>query len=251
MSLAPRRQRPQRGMALLGIMVILFFLLGIALLGTLGRTSATSAGADASLGQVSKQMDDQVASNLAETGIRITYSWLMEQSGINDVNLPFAPSECGTDFYGASLENGYNVILLSQTPETSESSSGRAKLSLLRVRIYPGRDPATGQRVFAIQSIGESGTSSHTNRLVVRPKGFAEFGIFYDEPLDRFVWMAGKHVFTGPVHMNMRLPNTNSVDTGAQHGLDLPRQRLLYLFGFALADRLVERSNDGCDPHHQ
>ncbi len=211
------RRRPQRGMALLGIMVILFFILGIILLGTLGRTSAMSANADASLQQIALQADSQTAHNLAETGVRITYSWMLEQDSINGVNLPFAPSEVGSDFYGASLERGYNVIRLSQAPTTGESASGQAKPSLLRVRIYPGNDPTTGQKVFAIQCVGECGTSTYSSRLVVRPKGFAEYGIFYDEPLDGFVWMAGMHIFTGPVHLNMRLPGTNTVAPAAKH----------------------------------
>jgi hypothetical protein len=218
----------QQGMALLGTMVILFLILGIALLGTLGRTSSVTGSADAALKQTDLQADTQTARDLAETGVRITYAWFQRQDTVNSANLPFAPSELGTDFYGTAVVGGYNVLPLSQAPDPSENPNGRSKNSQVRVRIYPGNDPGTNQRVFAIQAIGEYGSVSYTSRLVIRPKGFAEYGIFYDEPLDNFVWMAGRHVFSGPVHLNMRLPGTDTVDATALHTIVWNTTNLLF-----------------------
>ncbi len=211
------RARKSRGMALLGMMVLLFFILGIILLATLGRSSGVTTNADAALNQIGQQADAQTAQDLSETGVRITHSWFQYQDTVNDIDIPFAPSTVGNDFYGASVQSGYNVIELSQAPTSVENSLSLAKPSRMRIRIYPGSDPGTGGKIFVIQSIGECGTMQHTSRLVIRPKSFVEYGLFYDEPLSNFVWMAGTHVFTGPVHMNMRAPGTNTVDTTATH----------------------------------
>lgn len=216
MSRAPQQPAP-RGMALLGTMVLLFFILGVILLGTLGRVSSVSSSATAALQQIDTQAEAQTARDLAETGVRITYSWMLEQDTINDANLPFAPSEKGTSFYGTPVVNGYNTLTLSQAPTATESPTGRGKNGTIAVRLYPGTDAATGQKFFAIQAIGTCGNARHTSRLVVRPKGFAEYGLFYDEPLDGFVWMTGMHVFSGPVHLNMRLPGTDTVDPNSKH----------------------------------
>lgn len=228
--LSHRRRNQPRGITLLGTMIVLFFLLAITLLGTLGRTSTVSVNATAALQQVARQADSQTAHDLAETGVRITYSWMLEQETINNESLPFAPSEKGTDFYGASVESGYNVLRIAQAPESSESPDGRGTEGTIRVRIYPGQDPVTGQRVLAVEAIGSCGSATHTSRLVVRPKGFAEYGLFYDEPLDGFVWMSGMHVFSGPVHLNMRQPGTDTVDTSALHTIVWDSSNFLFTY---------------------
>jgi len=212
------------------MIALLFFVLGVALLATLASTVSLSGSADATLRQIARQMDQQTARDLAETGVRITYSWLTEQTTVNDQTQPFAPSTVGTSFYGASVVNGYNVIDLDQTPSSGENAQRMGKAGRIRVRIYPGTDATTGQLLLAIQAIGECGDTSFTTRLVVRPKNFVEYGLFYDEPLDGFVWMSGMHVFSGPVHLNMRLPGTDTVDPNALHTIVWDTSSLLFTY---------------------
>jgi hypothetical protein len=213
-------------MALTASMLLLLLLLAILLLSSLpvGRGGDAVSNSQNALRVARRQTERNSALHLADTGLRITMQWLSEQT----VELPktkaFAPSQVGTAFFGASLDSGYNVLTLGQTPGGSSFTSVNGTI---RVRVFPAYDSVALRYLYMVESIGEYGSQRCVNHALIQPKSFGYYGIVWDEPLtSNFV--AGLTKLSGPVHMNMRKSGTSSVDATARANFYWNKTNLIF-----------------------
>ncbi|MGC4044223.1 MAG: hypothetical protein QM758_10530 [Armatimonas sp.] len=146
-------------------------------------------------------------------GIRLTVQWLTQQTTALPKTQAFAPSAQGS-FFGASTQGGYSMLTLDQTPTSSEMSGITRVAGTVKVRIFPAFDNLMLRQLYLIEAVGEYGRMRSANRALIQPKSFAYYGIIYDEPITA-AWTAGLTSLSGPVHLNMRKPGTETVDPTA------------------------------------
>ncbi len=200
-------------------MLLILMLLTLVLLATISQRSGgeLASNADNALLQSRRTLNRATSQQLADTGVRMTVQWLNQQTTALPTNRAFAPSQQST-FFGATTEAGFSVLILDQTPPTTEMAGVPPVRGTVRVRILPAFDNARLRQLWLIESVGEYGQQRSFNRALVRPKSFAYYGIVYDEPIT-VNWVAGLTSLSGPVHLNMRLAGTQSVDPAARQNI--------------------------------
>lgn len=212
-------RKRERGMALTGSLLAILLLMTILLLSTMTMKSGGDvvSNSDNALRHTRRESERATAQQLSDMGIRLTVQWMTQQTTPFPRTRAFAPS-AHSNFFGATTAGNYSVLALDQTPTSTEMPNLTRVVGKVRVRIFPAFDNLMLRQLFLIESIGEYGRMQSANRALVQPKSFAYYGIIYDEPITA-AWTAGLTRLSGPVHLNMRKPNTETVDPTASQNI--------------------------------
>jgi hypothetical protein len=156
-----RRRKSQRGMVMVGAMLVLFILLTIVLIGVAGSMNGpSSSGAVTTMNngmQLVAARGQSVSSfNMAESGVEYTLQWLHEQSSPPNNTSPFAPT-----LWSGSPSGERQVV-------TVYDSIGDA-VGSFSVRIYPiSTNAGNSQKMYVIESVGVCGGFSQIVQAYVQ-----------------------------------------------------------------------------------
>ena len=212
------RGRSSRGMAAVGVMVLLFLILAILLAAVLSHGRGGDMGADSksALHLTRRRGELVVAQTLAESGVRMALQWLVQQPSAPTNLSAFGPSSVAS-FYGGTVDsNGWTALSLTQGPTATENATATATPGTIRVRFYPYASNATSNRkMFGIECTGEYQGYNYTARVFIRQNSFARYAYFSDTAPTGW-WVAGSTRFQGPVHVNGVDASGDAVDPAAR-----------------------------------
>ncbi|WP_309721779.1 hypothetical protein [Armatimonas sp.] len=205
-------------MTMVGVMILLFLLLAFLLISMLaqGRGGDVSSESKSALNLTRRRGELIVAQTLAESGIRLSLQWLIQQPSSPVNTSAFGPSSVAT-FYGGTVDaNGWTVVSLNQGPTTTENATVTAQPGTIKVRFYPYATNATSNRkMYGIECTGEYLGYSYTARIFIRQNSFARYAYFSDTAPTGW-WVSGSTRFQGPVHVNGVDGTGNAVDPAAR-----------------------------------
>lgn len=202
---------------MVGVMILLFMILALLLVSVLSQGKGGDVGTDSQqgLGLAWRRAKVLGAQTLAESGVRMSLQWLMQQSTAPSNLTAFAPSSVST-FFGGTTVSGWTEVTLNQGPTNTENPDVSAVPGKIRVRFYPYASNATSNRkMFGIEAVGEYQGMSHTVRIFVRQNSFARYAYFSDTAPTGW-WVSGSTRFQGPVHVNGVDASGTAVDTNAR-----------------------------------
>jgi hypothetical protein len=205
-----RRRKSQRGMVMVGAMLVLFILLTIVLIGVAGSMNGpSSSGAVTTMNngmQLVAARGQSVSSfNMAESGVEYTLQWLHEQSSPPNNTSPFAPT-----LWSGSPSGERQVV-------TVYDSIGDA-VGSFSVRIYPiSTNAGNSQKMYVIESVGVCGGFSQIVQAYVQQASFSKYSYFSNTEISNGYWVSGMNTFDGPLHSNSvdiyNLNNPNPIPT--------------------------------------
>ena len=202
--------RRQRGMGFLIIMLLLVVLLAWILLGiTAAGVGSGVTSAHNALQTSDRRANVLMAQQMGQNGVQMAYQWLAEQDSAPEDIKAFAPSQSslGTDFFGASVSGGYNVLTL---------TNGTYGDGTIKVRFYPQKtNEIQTRKAFLLESIGEFNGNKQIYHALVQQETFAKYAYFLDTAPTNW-WMTGAIIFNGPVHINgLKTDGSGVIDTAA------------------------------------
>lgn len=201
---------------MVGVMILLFMILALLLVSVLNQGKGGDVGTDSQqgLGLAWRRAKVLGAQTLAESGVRMSLQWLMQQSTAPSKLTAFAPSSV-SNFFGGTTVSGWTEVTLNQGPTITENPDVSAVPGKIRVRFYPYASNATSNRkMFGIEAVGEYQGMSHTVRVFVRQNSFARYAYFSDTAPTGW-WVSGSTRFQGPVHVNGVDASGTAVDSNA------------------------------------
>lgn len=209
-----RSRSPQKALALLGVMLLLFFVGAIALVTSLynGRSGDISTVTKQGLLDTRRRTEITTARALAESGFSMAWQWLNALPTSPTLLRAFAPSETGTSFYGATSAGGYDVLTVSVGPTASENPDAIRRNGTISVRFYPSTENAvTNRKAYCIEVIGTVDGVRQIARAYVRRKTFAYYAYFVNQMTDLW-FLSGRNHYSGPVHINAVDASGTAVD---------------------------------------
>ncbi|MBV9850328.1 MAG: hypothetical protein JO250_11685 [Armatimonadetes bacterium] len=188
-----RRQR--RGMALAGTMLVLFGIMTVMLLGSLGLQSGGSgsgvmANTDNAVQLSRARLQSVAAFNLAESGVEYTLQWLNQQPAPPNISAAYAPPLWGA----TSAGNPARAVV---TPDPNFPGN------TFSVVIYP--DPGNNgndQKKYLIESVGVSGGLTQIVQAYIEVTSLSKWLVLVDKWPANNWWVSGLSTFDGPVHDN-------------------------------------------------
>ena len=220
-TLTPRRathRRPQAGMTMVLIMLVLFFILALSLVTLLNAGRGGDVGAEGknALGLTRLRGERSVAQSLAESGIRMSLQWLSEQSSAPLNTAAFAPSAIASFYGGTTDASGWTVVTVAQGPSSTENAAIGQVGGTIKVRFYPySSNTVSARKRFGIEVVGEYQGSRYSARVFVRQNSFARYAYFSDTAPAAW-WVSGNTRFQGPVHVNGVDSSGTVVDSSAR-----------------------------------
>ncbi|MBB6049467.1 hypothetical protein [Armatimonas rosea] len=217
MKLLPTKNLRRRGVAMVGVMILLFLILSLYMISMLnqGRGGDVASSAKSGLHLTRRRAELLGAQTISEAGVRMSLQWLMQQSSAPTNLTAFAPSDVAA-FYGGTTVSGWTEVSINQGPTSGENATAGQVNGTARIRFYPYASNATSNRkMFGIESIGEYQGYSYTSRVFVRQNSFARYAYFSDTAPSGW-WVAGSTRFQGPVHVNGVDSTGNAVDPNAR-----------------------------------
>lgn len=205
------------GVAMVGVMVLLFLILAFYLVSLLnqGRGGDIGSNTKSDLHLTRRRAELIAAQTISEAGVRMSLQWLMQRPSAPTNLSAFAPSDVAS-FFGGSTVSGWTEVAINQGPTSSENASVTAVSGKARIRFYPYSSNTTSNRkMFGIESVGEYQGYSYTSRVFVRQNSFARYAYFSDTAPSGW-WVAGSTRFQGPVHVNGVDSTGNAVDPSAR-----------------------------------
>lgn len=207
------RKRGQRGMALVGIMIVLLGILTITLLGSLsvGRSQGSGVMTNTSnaMQMTSARMQSGAAFNMAESGLEYTLQWLN--------SLPQPPSETAA-FTPAFQWTSMAATTLHTPIVLDPAHSG----DNFQVVIYPdtsnlptGLVTGNPDKSFLIECVGVSGGQTEILQAYVRTTSLSKWLVLVNNWTSGNYWVGGLSTFDGPVHDN----NFSNDGSGLPNGM--------------------------------
>jgi hypothetical protein len=214
---SPRFRPRSRGVAMVGVMILLFLILSLLMLSLLnqGRGGDVASNAKSGLHLTRRRGELILAQTISESGVRMSLQWLMQQSSAPTNLAAFAPSDVSS-FYGGTTVGGWTELTLNQGPTSTENATATSFTGKAKIRFYPySTNVNSNRKMFGIESIGEYQGYSYTSRVFVRQNSFARYAYFSDTAPSGW-WVAGSTRFQGPVHVNGVDATGNAVSTTAR-----------------------------------
>jgi hypothetical protein len=206
-----RRRLQQRkqitAMALVGTMMALLLVLSLVLIGIVSSAATgkkVSVGAlsaaDGSVTMSARRVDYYGAMNLAETGVRMTVQWMVDQSTLptSTNSTPFYP-DFGSSYFAANSTkddtNKYRWVPWDNKDDNTTTNG-------FWVKVYPYiSNSYDTQKKFIVESVGVYNGKEQIVRASVRQKSFANYALFVDN-VPTYWLSAGNNAFGGPVRIN-------------------------------------------------
>lgn len=208
---AVRGRRARRGMAMVGIMLVLMGVLTITLLGSLAAGRSGGSGVMTNTGNsiqmAGARAQSTSAFNLAESGLEYTLQWLN--------SLPQPPAQTAA-FTPAFVWTATDAAALRAPVVLDPARPGDA----FKVVVYPdavnrptGLVTGSPDKSFLVESVGASGGQTVILQAYVRTTSLSKWLVLVDKWTADNYWVSGLSTFDGPVHDN------NFGATGAPNGL--------------------------------
>ena len=182
-------------MALAVTMLVLFGIMTVMLLGTLGPGGSSGGSgimtATNNATQLSQTRIQTVAAfNMAESGVEYTLQWLNGQAAPPNLSAAYAPP-----LWGAVSAGSPARALVVPDPSLPGNQ--------FSVVIYPDSgNGGNGQKKYIIESVGTSSGVSQIVQAYVEVTSLSKWLVLVDKwPSDNY-WVSGTTAFDGPVHDN-------------------------------------------------
>lgn len=200
------RHKRQRGMALLGTMLLLFSLMAVALLGVVANSTnggssqsggnGTMVNTNNALQMSNKRTHSTSAFNMAESGVEYTLQWMHSLSAPPSYTNAFTPA-----FTWSS--DATTTLRAAITPDPSNPSCTFA------VVVYPDQgniptNSVTGSsdKAYLIESVGKCNGSTEIVQAYVHATSLSKYLVLVNNWTNGNYWVSGLSTFDGPVHEN-------------------------------------------------
>lgn len=202
-----RQRFPQRGMVLVGVMLVLMLILAASLVGVLSHGPSGGSLNEQSrnaLQATQQRIASYGAQNMADAGVRAVMQWLNHQPSAPDPLNPFRPAVV-SPFFNSTHNGNYDQVTINRPDGSVEGT--------FDVRIFPYADnDVQTSRSYVIESIGTYNGKQQIVRAVATQDTFAKYAFFADNAPVNTYYSAGTTTFNGPVHINGRNTNPSSPD---------------------------------------
>ena len=188
------RKHP-RGMALAVTMTVLFGVMTMLLLGSVGQNTGsggngTLANTNNAVQMAKSRLQSVAAFNMAESGVEYTLQWLNQQSAPPNLSAAYAPPLWGA----TSVGNPARAVVVPDVNFPSNQFS---------VVLYPDSgNSGNAQKKYIIESVGSSGSLTEIVRAYVEVTSLSKWLILVDKWPANNWWVSGLTTFDGPVHDN-------------------------------------------------
>jgi hypothetical protein len=196
-------RRTRRGMAMVGMMLVLFGILTAALLGIVASTNGAAhssglmANTDNALQMSGRRGQSTAAFNMAESGMEYTLQWLHSLSAPPSATTAFTPAYQWQSTAAGTLRSPF-------TPDPTRPTN------TFQVVLYPdvnnsvasGQVTGTPDKAFLIESVGRSGGSTEILQAYVKTTSLSKYLVLVNNWASNNYWVSGLSTFDGPVHDN-------------------------------------------------